>query len=129
MLADPYGSGVLSYLETGEFKSEGSSITEGIGIMRLTANFKKAKVDRSLRISDQEMIDMLYHVRDYDSLTVGTSAALNLMACYKIAMELRGSGKTFVTMLCDHGDRYRSKIFSEDWLRDKKLLPKKLFSE
>ncbi len=126
IVADPFGSGIFEYLKSGHFKSEGGSITEGIGIMRLTANFKQARVDRGIRISDQEMIDMLYHLRDVDRLTVGTSSALNLAAAYKIAHEYKNSRKTIVTMLCDHGDRYRSKIFSEPWLAEKELKPHKL---
>lgn len=126
VVADPYGSGVFEFLKTGQFKSEGGSVTEGIGIMRLTANFKQAVVDRGLRISDQEMIDMLYHLRDVDGITVGTSSALNLAAAYTVAQENRRAGQTIVTMLCDHGDRYRSKIFSEQWLAEKNLKPQKL---
>lgn len=126
IVADPYGSGVLDFIQSGQFKNEGSSVTEGIGIMRLTENFKQARVDRALRVSDQEMIDMLYHLHEIDQLTVGTSAALNLVATTKIALENKNSGKTFVTILCDHGDRYRSKIFSKEWLNEKKLEPQKL---
>ena len=83
-------------------------------------------MDRALRVSDKEMIDMLYHLHEFDELTVGTSAALNLVATTKIALENKNSGKTFVTILCDHGDRYRSKIFSMPWLEEKNLLPQKL---
>lgn len=126
IVADPYGSGIFEFVTAGQFKSEGSSITEGIGIMRLTANFKKARVDRALRISDQEMISMLYHLKDQDQLIVGTSAALNLMASFKVAQEYCNSGKTIVTMLCDHGDRYRSKVFSSEWLASKNLFPQPL---
>lgn len=124
--ADPYGSGIYEYLQSGQFKSEGNSITEGIGIMRLTANFKKAQVDQGLRVSDQEMINMLYHLRDEDQISVGTSAALNLVATAKMAMHFQNTQKTFVTMLCDHGDRYRSKVFSSEWLASKNLQPQKL---
>jgi len=119
--ADPYGSGILEFLKSGQFKSEGSSVTEGIGIMRLTENFKQAIVDRCLRISDQEMIDMLFHLKDKDQLFVGLSSALNLAGVFKIALENKNSGKSFVTMLCDHGDRYRSKILSPEWLNEKNL--------
>lgn len=122
--ADPYGSGVLSYLEKGVYQAEGGSVTEGIGIMRLTENFKQAKVDRGLRVSDQAMIDMLYHLKDKDQLFVGTSAALNVWATYQLALENKGSGKVFVTMLCDGGDRYASKILSSQWLKEKGLVPR-----
>jgi cysteine synthase A len=123
VVADPFGSGVLDYLQHGQFKNEGASITEGIGIMRLTENFKRAQVDRALRISDQEMINMLYYLKEVEHLVVGSSSALNVMAAVKVALENRGSGQTLVTMLCDHGDRYRSKIFNDQWLLEKKLLP------
>jgi cysteine synthase A len=123
VVADPYGSGIHEFLQNGQFKAEGGSITEGIGIMRLTANFKQAQVDQSLRVSDQEMISMLYHLRDHDGLTVGTSAALNLVAALKLGLKHRKSFKTIVTMLCDHGDRYRSKVFSSQWLEEKGLKP------
>lgn len=126
VVADPYGSGIYEYLRSGEFKTEGGSITEGIGIMRLTANFQQAIVDRGLRVSDQEMIDMLYHIKEADQLVVGTSAALNLVAATKIGLQYKDSGKTIVTMLCDHGDRYHSKVFSSAWLQEKNLIPKKL---
>lgn len=124
IVADPYGSGIFEYIQSGQFKSEGSSITEGIGIMRLTENYKQAIVDRGLRVSDQEMIDMLFHIKNEDQLVLGTSSALNLMATYKVAMENKNSGKVFVTMLCDHGSRYQSKVFSESWLKEKNLIPR-----
>ena len=127
VVADPYGSGILDYLQSGQFKAEGSSVTEGIGIMRLTENFKQALVDRCLRVSDQEMIDMLYHLKEHDEILVGTSSALNLAGVYKIALqEHKNTGKHFVTMLCDHGERYRSKILSPDWLKEKNLHPQPL---
>lgn len=126
IVADPFGSGIFSYLNSGSFQSEGGSITEGIGIMRLTANFKKAKVDRALRVADQDMINMLYHLRDQDQLKVGTSGALNLAAAYQVALENQNSGKIIVTVIGDHGDRYQSKIFSDEWLKEKNLLPQKL---
>lgn len=121
IVADPFGSGIYEYIKSGQFKSEGSSITEGIGIMRLTENFKQSIVDRALRISDQEMIDMLYQIKEEDQLSVGTSSALNLAATFLVAKEHQNSGRCFVTMLCDHGDRYQSKIFSESWLKEKNL--------
>lgn len=127
VVADPYGSGILDYLQSGQFKAEGSSVTEGIGIMRLTENFKQALVDRCLRVSDQEMIDMFYHLKEHDEMLVGTSSALNLAGIYKIALKAyKNTEKHFVTMLCDHGDRYRSKILSPDWLREKNLYPQPL---
>lgn len=126
ILADPNGSGLCSYLKTGEIKTEGTSVTEGIGIMRLTENFKKAQVDDAITISDEQMIDMIYHIAKEDGLLLGTSAALNLYSAYLIAKKHHGTGKTIATILCDHGTRYVSRIFNANWLREKKLTPKSL---
>lgn len=123
-LADPFGSGLYQYLKTGELKTEGSSVTEGIGIMRLTANFKEAVIDDVFRVSDQEMIDMLYHLAKHEGLLVGNSAALNICAAWKIAKN--SSGRKIVTILCDGALRYQSKIFNPDWLRQQNLIPKPL---
>ncbi len=123
-LVDPMGSGLYNYVKTGEMKTEGSSVTEGIGIMRLTANFKEAKVDDALKISDQEMINMLYHLAHHEGLLVGTSAALNVCAAWKIAQ--REKGRVVVTILCDGALRYQSKIFNPEWLKEKNLVPQPL---
>ncbi|MEK2644903.1 cysteine synthase A [Bdellovibrio sp. BCCA] len=125
-LADPLGSGLYSYLKTGEIKSTGSSITEGIGIMRLTANFKEAVIDDAVQVNDTEMISMLYHLAQKDGLLVGTSAALNLYAAYKYALENQGNGLNIVTVLGDSALRYTSKIFNDAFLAEKNLLPHKL---
>lgn len=126
VLADPFGSGLFSYKTTGELKATGSSITEGIGIMRITANFAMAEVDDSLQVNDQEMIDMLFHLAKHDGLFVGTSAALNVVSAYRLAKAEQGSGKTFVTVLCDSGTRYQSKLLSTAWRTEKNLEPKPL---
>lgn len=126
VLADPEGSGLFSYKKTGVIESTGSSVTEGIGIMRITANFAAAQVDDAIRILDLEMIDMLFHLAKHEGLFVGTSAALNVMAAYKLALAEKGSGKTYVTILCDHGSRYQSKLLSETWRKEKGLEPKVL---
>lgn len=128
VLADPMGSGLFSYQKTGKIASQGSSVTEGIGIMRLTANFQRAEIDDAIQITDSEMIDMLFHLANHDGLFVGTSAALNVMAAYRLALAEKGSGKTFATILCDHGSRYQSKLLSPDWRREKGLEPKALAS-
>jgi cysteine synthase A len=125
-LADPFGSGLYSYLKTGTLASTGSSITEGIGIMRITANFKEAVIDDAVQVSDQDMISMLYHLSKQDGLLVGTSAALNLFAAYKYALEHKNSGKVIVTMLCDSATRYQSKIFNPVFLSEKNLSPQPL---
>jgi cysteine synthase len=120
-LVDPMGSGLYEYIKSGEIKSTGSSITEGIGIMRLTENFKKAQIDSATQVDDQKMISMLYHLSRHDGLLVGTSAALNVYAAYEYALENKNSGKTVVTVLCDSAMRYASKIFNQDFLNEKKL--------
>jgi cysteine synthase A len=126
VLVDPHGSGMYDYLRTGTITATGSSVTEGIGIMRLTANFHASRIDHALRQSDQDMIDMLYHLARHDGLVVGTSAALNAMAAYRLALAERGSGKTFVTVLCDHGTRYQSRVLNPAWLKEKGLMPQPL---
>ena len=123
-VVDPMGSGLYSLIKSGEIKSEGTSVTEGIGIMRVTANFKEAKIDEVLRVQDQEMIDMLYHLAKYEGLLVGTSAALNVCAAWKIAKA--GKNRKIATILCDGALRYQSKIFNPEWLKEKNLIPKPL---
>lgn len=122
-LVDPMGSGLHHYLQSGVLKSEGSSITEGIGIMRLTENFKKAILDDSKTIHDQQMISMLYFLAEQDGLLVGTSAALNVMGSFLYALENKNSGKKIVTVLCDSAMRYQSKIFNAEFLKSQNLDP------
>ena len=121
ILVDPLGSGLFNHIKTGEMKSVGTSITEGIGIMRLTANFKEAKIDDAVQIDDQKMLNMLYHLARHDGLLVGTSAALNVQAAYEYALKYQGSGKVIVTVLCDSAMRYASKIFNPAFLAEKGL--------
>jgi len=126
-LADPAGSGLYSYFQKGQWVANpGSSITEGIGIMRLTSNFKEARIDEAVTVTDQEMISTLYHLARQDGLLVGTSAALNVFAAYQYGMENRGSGKKIVTMLCDSALRYQSRIFNPAFLAEKGLNPEPL---
>lgn len=125
-LADPMGSGLYSYITNGEIKSTGTSITEGIGIMRLTANFKEARIDDATQVQDEDMISMLYHLAQKDGLLVGTSAALNVFAAYKYALENKNKGLQIVTVLCDSALRYTSKIFNPEFLSEKKLAPRKI---
>lgn len=119
VLVDPFGSGLFSYVTSGEIRSTGTSVTEGIGIMRLTENFKMAQIDHALQISDNDMISMLYHLAKADGLFVGTSAALNVAAAYKLAQ--RKKHQMIVTILCDSGTRYQERILSQDWLKEKNL--------
>lgn len=122
-LVDPFGSGLYSYFKTGQMLSTGSSITEGIGIMRLTENFKQAIIDEAFQVTDQEMISMLYHLAKHDGLLVGTSAALNVFASYRLAKENQGKALKIVTVLCDSALRYQSKLFNPDFLKEKSLDP------
>lgn len=126
-LVDPAGSGLFSYFKTGSFVANGSSITEGIGIMRLTANYKLAKVDSAVQVSDQEMLSMMLHLAKHDGILVGTSAALNVFAAYQWALENKNSHKKIVTILCDSALRYQSKIFNSDFLKEKGLQKTLLF--
>ena len=126
--ADPDGSGLYNLIKNGKMESSGSSVTEGIGIMRLTANFTSAKIDDAIRIHDQEMVNMVYHLAEHDGIVVGTSSGVNMMAAYQLAQMNAGSGKTIVTVLCDHATRYSSRLLNRAWLEEKKLVPRKLTS-
>lgn len=122
-LVDPMGSGMYNYIKTGQIASVGSSITEGIGIMRLTENFKRAKIDEVVQYNDQQMISMLYHLAKHDGLLVGSSAALNCYAAYQYALENKDKGLKIVTVLCDSALRYQSKLLNHDFLKSKGLDP------
>lgn len=119
-LADPFGAALYSYYTTGELKSEGTSITEGIGQGRITANLEGIHVDRSYQVSDEEWLPVLYDMIQTEGLCLGTSSALNVVGAMKMAKDL-GPGKTIVTVLCDYGNRYASKIFNPAFLKDKGL--------
>ena len=119
-LADPYGAALYSYYTTGELASEGSSITEGIGQGRITANLEGVVVDRSYRVADDEWLPVLYDMIRTEGLCLGTSSALNVVGAMKMARDL-GPGKIVVTVLCDYGNRYASKIFNPAFLKDKGL--------
>jgi cysteine synthase len=123
VLVDPMGSGLFEYVKNGQIKSSGSSVTEGIGIMRLTENFKQAHVDHAMQVNDQQMITMLYFLAKQEGLLVGTSAALNVYGAYQMALKHKDSGKNIVTVLCDSALRYQSKVFNSEWLKEKSLTP------
>lgn len=114
-LADPDGSGIYSYLKTGEYASQGSSMTEGIGIMRLVENFRMAQVDAAVNLPDQDLITLSRFVREQDGLVLGSSSALNVAAALQAAL-LHGPGKTIVTFACDLGERSASKLYNDDYL-------------
>ena len=119
-LADPDGSGVYSFYTTGEFKSEGGSITEGIGQGRETANLKGFRPDMSYKIPDAEALPLAYDLLAEEGLCVGGSSAINMAGAVHMAREM-GPGHTIVTVLCDYGTRYQSKMFNPDFLREKGL--------
>ena len=121
VLIDPHGSGLKSYLETGEFKSEGSSFTEGIGIMRLVANFAKAKVDRAISLPDSDLVTIARYVRDEDGILLGSSAALNVAGAVHTALRLR-PGKRVVTFACDLGERSTSKLYNPEFLKERGIV-------
>ena len=121
VIADPGGSGIFSYLKTGVLASEGKSVTEGIGIMRITENFRQIVADDAMRVDDQEMIDMVFHLAKHDGLFVGTSSGLNVAAAYRLGLANRGSGKTIVTVLADSGSRYASRLLNPAWRAEKGL--------
>lgn len=123
MVADPMGSGIHDYVKAGTWTGEGGSITEGIGIKRLTANFAKAQVDDAFKVTDKQMMDMLFHLAKHDGIFLGTSSALNAYGAYHVGMRYRNQGKTIVTFLCDSGTRYASRILDQQWLREKELTP------
>ena len=119
-LADPFGAALYSYYTTGELKSEGSSITEGIGQGRITANLEGIHIDRSYQVAYDEWLPVLYDMIQTEGLCLGTSSALNVVGAIKMAKDL-GPGKTIVTVLCDYGNRYASKIFNPAFLKEKGL--------
>ena len=122
ILADPMGSGLYSYVKTGEIHSEGSSITEGIGNSRVTGNMEGAPVDDAIRVDDREAVRVVYQLLEKDGLFMGGSVGINVGAAISIAKQM-GPRHTIVTILCDGGSRYQSKLFNRDWLATKGLLP------
>lgn len=119
-LADPEGAALYSYYSRGEFASEGSSITEGIGQGRITANLEDVVVDHPFRIPDSEALPYIFDLLQKEGLCLGGSSAVNIAGAVRLAREL-GPGKTIVTVLCDYGNRYQSKLFNPAFLREKNL--------
>lgn len=119
-LADPYGAALYSYYTTGELKSEGGSISEGIGQGRITANLEGLKVDHAYRIADDEMLGVIYDLVEHEGLVMGGSTGVNVAGAIRMARDL-GPGHTIVTILCDQGARYQSKIFNKAFLTEKGL--------
>jgi len=119
-LADPHGAALHSYFTTGTLKSEGSSITEGIGQGRITANLEGLKVDHAFRIADAEAVQIVFDLLIEEGLFVGASTGINVAGAMALARAL-GPGHTIVTILCDGGARYASKLFDPAFLRSKNL--------
>ena len=119
-LADPMGAAIYNYYVNGELKSEGSSITEGIGQGRITANLEGAVVDMPYQIPDDEMLLVLYDLITQEGLSLGTSSAVNVAGAIRMAKDM-GPGHTIVTVLCDGAHRYASKIFNIEFLKEKGL--------
>ena len=119
-LADPSGAALYSYYTTGELRSEGDSITEGIGQGRITANLEGLGVDLPYRIPDQEALPVLFDLIRSEGLYLGGSTGINVAGAIRMARDL-GPGHTVVTVLCDLGSRYQSKLFNPAFLRDKGL--------
>jgi cysteine synthase A len=118
--ADPEGAALFNYYANGELKSEGNSITEGIGQGRITANLEGIEVDRPYRISDAEALPYLFDLLEHEGLCLGGSSGINIAGAVRLAKDL-GPGKTIVTMLCDYGNRYQSKLFNPTFLKAKGL--------
>lgn len=114
-LADPDGSGLYSFLQTGEFQSVGSSMTEGIGIMRRVENFRQAKVDYALNLPDQDLVTIADFVRRHDGIVLGSSSALNVASAFYAALQ-RPTGQRIVTFACDLGERSSSKLYNPEYL-------------
>jgi cysteine synthase A len=128
-LADVPGAALYSYYTTGALKSEGSSITEGIGQGRVTKNIEGAVVDRAYLIPDEESVSACFQLLQEEGLCMGGSTGVNVAGAIRLAREL-GPGKTIVTLLCDYGTRYQSKLFNPEFLRSKGLpVPKWLVDQ
>ena len=120
VLADPEGSGLYGWVKNGDLAVTGSSITEGIGQSRVTANLQDVPIDDALRIPDADALGQVFDLLQHEGLSVGGSAGLNVAAAIRVAQDM-GPGHTVVTILCDGGARYASKLFNPAFLRDRGL--------
>ena len=122
VLADPPGSSLFEFVRNGELKATGkSSVTEGIGIARVTANFRDAPVDEAVHIEDAESIEYVYRLLHEEGLFLGSTSGINVAAAVRVARQL-GPGHTIVTILCDSGAKYSSRLYDRSWLQEKGLL-------
>jgi cysteine synthase A len=119
-VADPMGSALYNYYTNGEMKSEGRSIAEGIGISILTDNLREAQIDMAFQIHDEIALPYIYNLLKHEGLCLGGSSAINIAGAVELAKEL-GPGHTIVTVLCDYGNRYQSKLFNPAFLQRMKL--------
>ena len=119
-LADPEGAALYNYYAHGELKSSGNSITEGIGQGRITANLDGLTIDHPYQISDGEALPYIFDLLEHEGICLGGSSAINIAGAVRMARDL-GPGKTIVTILCDYGNRYASKIFNPEFLHEKGL--------
>ena len=123
-LSDPMGSSLYEYIKNGKLENSGNSITEGIGTGRITKNFEKALIDDAFQINDTEALNIVYGLIEEQNIILGGSSGINIAGAIKLGKKM-GPGKTIVTILCDHGKRYASKIFNKDFLKSKNLpIPK-----
>jgi cysteine synthase A len=119
-LADPFGASLFNWYTAGELKAEGTSITEGIGQGRITANLEGLKVDHAYQIPDAEALEIVFDLVQHEGLCMGGSTGVNIVGAIRLARDL-GPGKTIVTILCDNGSRYQSKIFNPQFLSERGL--------
>ncbi len=119
-LADPAGAALYHYYAHGSLKAEGSSITEGIGQGRITANLEGLTVDKAYRIEDKDSVPIVFNLLAKEGLCLGSSSGVNVAGAIRLAKDL-GPGHTIVTILCDSGTRYQSKLFNPEFLRSKSL--------
>ncbi len=119
-LSDPMGSSLYSYFKNNKLENVGNSITEGIGTGRITKNFENALIDDAFQTDDTEALNLIYDLVQKQKIILGGSSGINIAGAIKLAKKI-GPGKTIVTILCDHGKRYASKIFNKEFLKSKNL--------
>ena len=119
-MSDPYGSALYNYFKHNKLESEGNSITEGIGQGRITENLKNLKVDGAIRIKDEEALNIIFKMLKEEGLFLGGSSGINICGAMEMAKKL-GPGNNIVTILCDSGQRYQSKIWNKSFLKSKNL--------
>lgn len=119
-VADPMGSKMYSYFANGTLEAEGGSITEGIGQGRITENLKDIIVDKAYQVTDKEALEVIFELNQLEGICLGGSSGINISGAIRMAREM-GPGHTIVTILCDYGQRYQSKVYNPEFLREKGL--------